>query len=148
MPNWVHHTLKVVAGDPKVFFDFLRSEKSLVDFNKFSPMPKHIHESKKEVEWEGITVPEWYAWAHDNWGTKWNACDAQFSPNDPEHVLCFETAWSAPEPIFEALAERFPDHEILIESVEPLGNWYYTYILKGGDMTWTEHTCECSDPEE
>jgi hypothetical protein len=47
-------------------------------------------------------------------GTKWNARDSQYSTKDPEHAIWFDTAWSPAVPVFEALAKRFPAHEILI----------------------------------
>ena len=145
MPNWVHNTLTVTKGDPKTLFEFLRSQESIFDFNKVIPMPARIQNSDEEVEWEGYTTPEWYAWACDNWGTKWNACDARYSTEDPEHEIRFETAWSPPEPVFEALAQRFHDHEIIIRSFEDMNHWHYTFVLKNGEMESTERTCHCFD---
>lgn len=51
----------------------------------------------------------WYHWCIDNWGTKWNACDT-----DPitEDSTSFDTAWSAPEPIFEKICELNPQEKI------------------------------------
>lgn len=48
----------------------------------------------------------WYGWACENWGTKWNAREPMWT-ND--NTLTFETAWSCPQPIFDKLAEMFPD---------------------------------------
>lgn len=48
----------------------------------------------------------WYDWCWNNWGTKWNSCDAYWSGDD---FVLFDTAWSAPEPIYAKLAELFPD---------------------------------------
>src|ERR1700728_2992914 len=42
MPNWVENTLQVMKGNPKEIFEFLHSDKSLVDFNKVVPMPEDI----------------------------------------------------------------------------------------------------------
>ena len=50
----------------------------------------------------------WYNWSLDNWGTKWNSYDVEIS-DDYQFVFTFCTAWSFPEPIFERLAEMFPD---------------------------------------
>ncbi|MBD5381917.1 hypothetical protein [Clavibacter sp.] len=47
----------------------------------------------------------WYEWSIDKWGTKWNAYEVE----QHENVVEFQTAWSAPHPVIEALAERFPD---------------------------------------
>lgn len=48
----------------------------------------------------------WYGWACENWGTKWNASEPMWTDNN---TLTFETAWSCPRPIFDKLAEMFPD---------------------------------------
>lgn len=43
----------------------------------------------------------WYGWNVEHWGTKWNAyCFERISDTEVE----FQTAWSAPHPVIEALA--------------------------------------------
>lgn len=70
----------------------------------------------------------WYEWCRRNWGTKWNACEAEWSFGDG--MLVFQTAWSAPFPVIEALAEKFPDLEFTHRwADEDIGNncgqmWY------------------------
>lgn len=54
-----------------------------------------------------------YDWNCTNWGTKWNACEAEVSPEDG--FIVFETAWAAPFPIYRVLAEQFPDLRIHAE---------------------------------
>lgn len=51
----------------------------------------------------------WYQWCIDNWGTKWNACHSDPIAKDS---VDFDTAWSAPEPIFEKICELNPQEEI------------------------------------
>lgn len=50
----------------------------------------------------------WYEWRTDpkHWNTKWNAYDCEYAGNG---VLRFQTAWSAPHPVMEALAKMHPD---------------------------------------
>ena len=52
----------------------------------------------------------WYDWSIANWETKWNAYGyekgADYSGSDS---LSFQTAWSAPHPVIEKLAEMYPD---------------------------------------
>ena len=52
---------------------------------------------------------DWYDWRVKKWGTKWNACDAACEQEDYDR-FCFEfdTPWSAPVPVIEKLAQRFP----------------------------------------
>lgn len=144
MPNWVRNTLKVIQGDPKEIFVFVRTEKSVFDFNKLIPMPDSIENSKEEVvRPSGFKVPAWYSWAIDNWGTKWNACDAEYSTKDPEHVIWFDTAWDPPVPVFEALAKRFPGHEVVVYSDEYMNHLHVTFTLNNGQVTWAGDQCHC-----
>jgi len=54
----------------------------------------------------------WYDWCVDKWGTKWGAYKIGVKADD---TIQFDTAWSTPLPIFEALAARFPDIEFIVE---------------------------------
>ena len=56
----------------------------------------------------------WYDWCVSHWGTKWNAYgydEDTIDYNDGD-MLYFQTAWSAPHPVLEKLAEMFPDVEL------------------------------------
>ena len=57
-------------------------------------------------------APSWYDWSIKNWGTKWNSygydnLDRSDIAENP--AFSFYTAWSAPHPIIEKLAERYPE---------------------------------------
>ena len=52
----------------------------------------------------------WYNWQYSNWGTKWNASEIIIS----EDSVFFNTPWSTPAPIFEALSILFPEVVISI----------------------------------
>jgi len=146
MPNWVRNTLEVIKGDAKEIFDFVRSDESVFDFNNLIPMPDSIENAKQMVvRQSGFEVPAWYAWSVDNWGTKWNACDAEYSTKDPGHAIWFDTPWEPPVPVFEALAQRFPAHEILIHSDEYMNHLHVTFTLKDGEIAWADDSCRCYD---
>jgi hypothetical protein len=58
---------------------------------------------------------DWYSWAIDNWGTKWNACDSRMGESRLDkdtdtltQVITFNTAWATPEPVLLALSEQYP----------------------------------------
>ena len=62
----------------------------------------------------------WYDWCWDNWGTKWNACDAFWSG---DNFVSFNTAWNEPTPIFYKLSELFPKVTFMVEFAnEDIGN--------------------------
>lgn len=51
----------------------------------------------------------WFDWCWKNWGTKWNSYDNEIEDED---TIRFSTAWSAPEPIIDKLAEMYPEKVI------------------------------------
>lgn len=65
------------------------------------------------------------------WGTKWNACEQM---HDVEAGTAeFETAWSCPRPVLEALSKRFPLDEIKVEFAdEDIGSNCGTFSLRDG----------------
>jgi hypothetical protein len=68
---------------------------------------------------------DWYSWAVDNWGTKWNssyACwmsPARAAQRDAAQVAFFDTAWAPPVPVILALSSRFPNLTLRLSFFEP-----------------------------
>jgi len=58
---------------------------------------------------------DWYEWAIENWGTKWEASDVVFSDN----CVSFETAWSPSVPVIEKLSDMFKELTIEYKYFEP-----------------------------
>jgi hypothetical protein len=76
---------------------------------------------------------DWYSWSCKFWGTKWNSYDS--CPVDPDDTsITFNTAWSAPHPVIEKLAEMYPD--VIITH-------------KWADEDWGNNTGSCiyNDPD-
>ena len=72
----------------------------------------------------------WYGWCCDNWGTKWNAYDQ----NTVENGLDFLTAWSAPHPVIETLATKWPNVSIIHGwADEDIGQNCGVYLYSGGE---------------
>lgn len=70
-----------------------------------------------KAAWNNIRLygsPTWYEWCSQHWGTKWDAYGYGVSKVDYQDgdALNFLTAWSAPHPVMEKLAEMFPNVEI------------------------------------
>ena len=52
----------------------------------------------------------WDDWRLQNWDTKWDAYDVVVTDEDPECTeVEFNTAWSPPEAICNAIREQYPD---------------------------------------
>lgn len=78
-----------------------------VDFNRVIPQPPNIEKGGCTGQHaEGVIC--WYSWSIKNWGTKWGAYSAELV----EGGVKFETAWSHPFPIVQALSRSFPDQVI------------------------------------
>ncbi|WP_313624117.1 hypothetical protein [Achromobacter sp.] len=75
--------------------------------------------------------------ARATWGTKWNACDSSVSEDQSE--ASFDTAWSCPKPVFQAVSQRFPDAEIRVTYAdEDLGSNCGTYTLRAGAVVQSD----------
>jgi hypothetical protein len=86
-----------------------------------------------EPEWpEGSDA--WYSWRLNNWGTKWNAYDLNVIQEDEDFChIKFETAWSAPEPIFDAMAEKYPGLYGYVVSFDEGWCFEYSGTFKGAE---------------
>ena len=76
---------------------------------------------------------DWYGWSNANWGTKWNAYDQQELEFG---TIQFDTAWSTPYPVMEALAKKY--HNLTFEvkfADEDLGSNCGAYKFEGGQLT-------------
>lgn len=61
----------------------------------------------------------WYDWNLEKWGTKWNTSDAVFQDVSGTCVeIYFDTAWSPPAPVIDAMAKMFPSAHIEFSYME------------------------------
>ena len=66
-----------------------------------------------EEQRTGVEAQGWYEWNNANWGTKWDACQSSLDMDELEEAIAnndsyhfeFDTAWSPPIPVFEAMAK-------------------------------------------
>ncbi len=74
-------------------------------------------QAKKAEDETGFT--DWYSWSVENWGSKWDACSIDIcTEQDCLFEIHFDTAWSLPEPVFHALAKKYPNLEFSGEFIE------------------------------
>ncbi|WP_337484741.1 LPD28 domain-containing protein [Porcipelethomonas sp.] len=119
MPNHVTNIIEL-NGDRLEIKNLLETIKNdeiglgSIDFEKIIPMPDNIYRGdlgSKERELYGQN--NWYDWSLANWGTKWNAYGYdEIKNNNPKEKITFLTAWAAPHPIMEKLAEMYPEVNI------------------------------------
>lgn len=140
MPN--HVTTVLVA--PKEVLDSLRSDESEVDFNTVIPTPENTFQGGCDSRCPHPGYDHcWYTWNIDNWGTKWNAYSIERRSNDE---LRFNTAWAHPDPVIQALSEKFPDHEFSVEYAdEDLGYNLGQYLIQNGEIIQETEILPASD---
>lgn len=87
----------------------------IADFNTLIPQPVNIETGGCSGQHKpGIIC--WRGWSINNWGTKWNAYDTQIEEfADDTATLQFDTAWSHPFPVVEALSAKFPNLPLEVE---------------------------------
>lgn len=104
----------------------------VLDFDKVLPEPDYDKPKKDGTHNDGVQTklnapyehPDWYTWRNANWGTKWNLVPAKGGSVDGYSVditkdyinLTFDTAWSPPDGIYDAIGDRYPDLSV---------NWFY-----------------------
>lgn len=146
MPNHCFNQLKVTATTPEELAGFMelarkpyetynhkwdRSNKdSYVDlgyqwetheaplcFPNFVPIPTTNYWDYKDEE--GKLHQNWYGWNIDNWGTKWDAYEIEVeTASETEATYRFTTAYNPPLPVYEAIAEEFPNLKLWIHYEE------------------------------
>jgi hypothetical protein len=146
MPNWCQNEVTVTAtdrGKAEAFVGFVRDGDNYFSFNRIVPMPDELKGTRSSVDIvsqeeynanqnqnnRAITqemsdrfkkeygCDNWYDWANDNWGTKWDAdCEEVHIGDFGEVEYKFDTASGPPEPIYKALRELFPKLNI---------SWFY-----------------------
>ena len=61
---------------------------------------------------------DWYEWSIANWGTKWDANDADASVEPGRVYASFDTAWGPPVEFVVKLQDLYPDLEIELDFLE------------------------------
>lgn len=108
----------------------------ITDFNMVISQPANIETGGCSGKHdEGVIC--WRNWSIDNWGTKWNAYDTSLEPKESGLTeLRFDTAWSHPHPVLEALSKLFPNVLIQVSYAdEDLGYNIGKYSIKDDERT-------------
>lgn len=120
MPNYVKHRISVDKCFTEVS-EAVSGENGVVDFNEIIPMPEEIQKSRHG----GMVC----YWGRENWGTKWNAVDAEILNGD----FVFSTAWASPTPVIDAISQKFPDVTFTVRYAdEDYGTNCAHYKIKDG----------------
>ena len=103
MPNWCNNSLTISHKDADTLDNLMAQVRADGDerlFQHIKPMPEELRDTTSPSD-----SPNWYDWSVDNWGTKWDACSMDYEEYDGIVTFSFDTAWSPPLPVYEALAD-------------------------------------------
>lgn len=119
MPNWCGNKV-TFTGSPDLINQVIEKAQTGL-FNGFVPMPTALLDAEAPNTPEAVasanmaefSFPNWYAFAHEKWGTKWDVQGQDVQVFNHENLaidksrvsLRFDTAWTPPVRFFEALSE-------------------------------------------
>lgn len=130
MPNYVSNLVHV-EGSRRVLSEFL------ADVTKESsqrPEGKFSFENIIEPPLDDDYERSYLGWNVDHWDTKWDAVDAFYEDKGDHIEIEFQTAWSIPVKIWQALAEQYPSLSFTFDSLEEQG-WGKIYSADYGVLT-------------
>lgn len=76
----------------------------------------------------------WYDWAVENWGTKWDAGGTRYDASPGLRRYQFDTAWSPPDKWAVRASALHPDLRITIRYEDPGAGFAGTLAVSGGEV--------------
>ena len=164
MPNHVRNvlTFKDLTKDEKEFilerFTTYNEEygEREFDFNTIIPEPRYKRECPKDClvtdksHIEGDKARpwfDWYEWHNKYWGTKWGAYDGITYDLLDSVEFQFDTAWSAPYPVYEQLAARYPNFRWDVKYCDECGGGNCGHIVHFEGKTECHEAKDMSEDE-
>ena len=144
MPNWCDNAVMIKGSSEDVLRikDLMNDGPNPFSFNKLAPVPEALRnqsaplrepEQKIKHNIAKYGAKDWYDWCINNWGTKWDSSETvptvDFTEDDESQLgYSFQTAWAPPIPVYDKLAEMFPNINIFInydESGMSFSGWRF-----------------------
>tara|TARA_R100000654_G_scaffold10614_3_gene23325 strand:- start:276 stop:671 length:396 start_codon:yes stop_codon:yes gene_type:complete len=123
MPNWCFNRVEIHGVNAEEIANKIQSEETPFDFAKILPEPDYDKievEPTFEKEDSDFSMPKWWDWRVQNWGTKWNSSECEVTILEDDQVeYTFNTAWGPPEGVILKLRELYPDAIITAFYDEP-----------------------------
>jgi hypothetical protein len=146
MPNHVDCDLRINGkrADIEEFLTFAKTDKKLIDENKFIPYPEVFTKKDAEAR-EARAAGNYdikdgynsggYEWCRDHWGTKWGMYDhSDVKLMARSAKVSFQTAWSPPKPIVKKMGEMFPKLKFTLRYYECGSQFKGVLIVKDGQV--------------
>ena len=107
MPNWCQNVIYVSHEDKNKMVALKDAIINGEMCDHIKPMPEALKDTTSPSD-----SPNWYDWACEHWGTKWDICsshdtDEIYSADDGEtYVFKFDTAWAPPIPVYDEMIKQ------------------------------------------
>ena len=88
---------------------------------------------------------DWYTWACDHWGTKWDPHVGWVRIEDTAVELRFDTAWAPPTALISALSSLFPTLTFVLEYSEPGMGFLGADAHRAGEEIASQYVNDASD---
>ena len=128
MPNWCNNVLEISHVSKDMMARVIKSAEAKGDepglLGEFFPCPKELQivagsvgvqgspeqealELQEDLNRKKFGYANWYDWQVNEWGTKWDICEASVTPEPDGYkaTLSFDTAWSPPIQAYAKLEE-------------------------------------------
>ena len=125
MPNWCNNTVEVYHPDPAKLKALVEAFNEGKMCNYIKPVPEDLQitagflgegdaqkalEAKENANIEKHGYKNWYDYCVNEWGTKWDVggdgMEVELEGLKNDTTLCFDSAWSPPINIYEAMVEQ------------------------------------------
>ena len=144
MPNWCDNQVSITGPNSVInkIEKIVNEEKDTEGLLQFMyPMPQELKdttadgsENKEMIKKYGHS--DWYSWATDNWGTKWDinefyGVDRQEISDDESTIsFAFQSAWAPPTGAYQEFVDK---HPVSLEAIYYEGGCDFMGILDNGD---------------
>ena len=131
MPNWCNNNVEI-SGPKKIIdqiekiVDEKKNKKGQGLLDWMVPMPKELRETQADgTERKELLKKyghsDWYCWANDNWGTKWDIHEFYGFTRKNESTIefGFDTAWAPALTAFETWLAKNDDCSVKCTYYEP-----------------------------
>jgi hypothetical protein len=143
MPNWCNNYIEITgpAKTVNALWTAATAEDSGL-LNAMVPMPAELSNTVKgsgdelqTEKYDGYT--NWYDWAVDRWGTKWDVDIQGLEYMEEDGVVSisgyFESAWAPPIDAIRTYASANPNVSITLDYHEPGMAFVGRYIIEDGE---------------
>jgi hypothetical protein len=144
MPNWCDNQVSITGPNSVInkIEKIVNEEKDTEGLLQFMyPMPQELKdttadgsENKEMIKKYGHS--DWYGWATDNWGTKWDinefyGVDRQEISDDESTIsFAFQSAWAPPTGAYQEFIDK---HPVSLEAIYYEGGCDFMGIWDNGD---------------